>query len=94
MYLTAEELPKFLDLFKDYSSFNTIILVLLYTGMRSWECLGLQWEDIDFKQRKIHIRHTLTDVGGKHFLTTPKTATSIRDSYMNDNLVALLKSTE
>jgi integrase len=35
MYLTAEELPKFLDLFKDYSSFNTIILVLLYTGMRS-----------------------------------------------------------
>ena len=59
--------------------------------MRSGECLGLQWEDVDFEQRKIHIRHTLTDVGGNHFLTTPKTATSIRDLYMNDNLVALLK---
>lgn len=91
MHLTAEELPKFLNLFQDYSPFNTIILVLLYTGMRSGECLGLQWEDIDFEQRKIHIRHTLTDVGGKHFLTTPKTATSIRDLYMNDSLVALLK---
>ena len=91
MYLTAEELPQFLSLFKDYSSFNTIILVLLYTGMRSGECLGLQWKDIDFEQKKIHIRHTLTDVGGKHFLTTPKTATSIRDLYMNDNLVLLLK---
>lgn len=91
MYLSAEELPKFLELFKDYSAFNTIILVLLYTGMRSGECLGLQWEDIDFEQRKIHIRHTLSDVGGNHFLTTPKTATSIRDLYMNDNLLALLK---
>lgn len=75
MHLTAEELPKFLELFtKKYSAFNTIILVLLHTGMRSGECLGLQWEDIDFEQRKIHIRHTLTDVAGKHFLTTPKTA--------------------
>ena len=91
MYITAEELPKFLNLFKGYSSFNTIILVLLYTGMRSGECLGLQWEDIDFEQRKIHIRHTLSDVGGKHFLSTPKTKTSVRDLYMSDTLVALLK---
>ena len=92
MHLTAEELPKFLELFTtEYSAFNTIILTLLHTGMRSGECLGLQWEDIDFQQRKIHIRHNLTDVGGNHFLTTPKTATSIRDLYMNDNLIALLK---
>lgn len=66
-------------------------MVLLHTGMRSGECLGLQWDDIDFTNRKIHIRHTLTDVGGKHFLTTPKTATSIRDLYMNDMLITLLK---
>lgn len=91
MYMTEEELPSFLKLFKEYSSFNTIIMVLLYTGMRSGECLGLQWDDIDFKQRKIHIKHSLTDVGGKHFLTTPKTSTSVRDLSMNDNLIALLK---
>ena len=92
MHLTAEELPKFLELFtKEYSAFNTIILTLLHTGMRSGECLGLQWEDIDFEQRKIHIRHNLTDVAGKHFLTTPKSPTSVRDLYMNDNLIALLK---
>ena len=92
MHITAEELPKFLELFtKEYSAFNTIISTLLHTGMRSGECLGLQWDDIDFEQRKIHIRHNLTDVGGKHFLTTPKTATSVRDLYMSDNLMALLK---
>ena len=38
-----------------------------------------------------YIRHTLTDVGGKHFLTTPKTATSIRDLCVSDDFLALLK---
>lgn len=90
-YLTAEELPEFLGIFHDYSSFHTIILVLLFTGMRSGECLGLKWNDIDFENRKIYIHHTLTDVGGKHFLTTPKTNTSIRYQYMSDNLTELLK---
>ncbi len=53
MHLTEEEVPKFLELFtKEYSAFNTIILTLLHTGMRSGECLGLQWKDIDFDQRK------------------------------------------
>ena len=91
MHLTDEELPEFLSLFQSYSVLNTIILMLLNTGMRSGECLGLMWEDIDFKNRKIHIRHTLSDVGGRHFLTTPKTATSIRHLYMNDTVIALLK---
>ncbi len=91
MHMTMEEIPRFLDLFKEYSAFNTIILTLLYTGMRSGECLGLQWEDIDFEQRKIYIRHNLTDVAGNHFLTTPKTATSIRELHITDALMEILK---
>lgn len=90
-YLTEEELPEFLNLFKEYSSFNTIIQVLLFTGLRSGECLGLQWDDIDFENRKIHIRHTLSDVGGQHFLTTPKTKSSIRYQYMSEELSNLLQ---
>lgn len=92
MYITNEDLPKFLAYFtKEYSVLNTIILLLLHTGMRSGECLGLQWEDIDFNHKKIHIRHTLTDVAGNHFLTTPKSKTSIRDLAMNDTIIELLK---
>ncbi len=91
MFLTLEELPYFLKMFEQYSPFNTVILVLLFTGMRSGECLGLQWRDIDFERRKLHIRHTLTDVGGRHFLTSPKSATSVRDLYMNEKLISLLK---
>ncbi len=55
--------------------------------MRSVECLGLQWNDIDFENRKIYIHHTLPDVGGNHFLTTPKTETSIHYHHMSDNLI-------
>ena len=51
--------------------FKRIIKVLLYTGMRSGECLGLAWEDIDFANNTISINHTLTDIVGKHELTDP-----------------------
>lgn len=90
-YLTAEELPEFLELFKEYSPFNTMIQVLLFTGLRSGECLGLQWDDIDFENKKIYIKHTLSDVGGKHFLTTPKTKSSVRYQYMGKQLFRILK---
>ena len=35
------------------------------------ECLALQWNDLDFNNGLIHIRHNLADVGGKHWLDTP-----------------------
>lgn len=89
--LTEEELPEFIALFEDYTVLNTIVKVLLYTGMRSGEALGLQWSDIDFDKRLITVNHTLSDVGGNHFLTTPKTKTSKRTIYMNDTLIEILK---
>ncbi len=90
-YLEVEQLHTLLKMVNDYSPFNTIIKVLLYTGMRSGECLGLQWEDIDFENKRIHIRHNLADVGGKHFLSTPKTKSSIRYIIISDNLVSILQ---
>ena len=89
--LTEEELPRFLTLFEGYSVLNTIVKVLLHTGMRSGEALGLQWTDIDFKEKSITVNHTLSEVGGKHFLTTPKTKTSKRKIYMSDTLIEILK---
>ena len=89
--LTDEELPRFIALFDGYTHLNVIVKTLLFTGMRSGEALGLQWSDIDFDKKLITVNHTLTDVGGKHFLTSPKTKTSKRVIYMSDNLVTLLK---
>ncbi|MDO5327754.1 MAG: site-specific integrase [Clostridia bacterium] len=89
-FLTEEELPRFLELFKGYSAFNTMIKLLLHTGMRSGEMLGLRWEDIDFEDRQIHVLHTLSDVAGTYFLTTPKTKGSKRTIHMSETVYNLL----
>lgn len=70
--------------------FKRIIKVLLYTGMRSGECLGLAWEDVDFENHTIFINHTLSDIGGKHELTDPKTESSIRYIGMSEALEKVL----
>jgi integrase len=38
--------------------FQLIVMVALHTGMRKWEILGLQWQDIDFAARLITVRLT------------------------------------
>ena len=36
---------------------RTFLLIGLHTGMRRGEFLGLQWKDIDFKEKVIHVLH-------------------------------------
>ena len=90
-FLDENQAKELLSMAQDYSQFNTIIKVLLYTGMRSGECLALRWQDIDFENRTIHIENTLTDVGGKHWLQPPKTATSNRFIGLSDVLADILR---
>jgi integrase len=85
-FLDEYQAKKLLEMTEEYSQVNTIIKVLLYTGMRSGECLALRWQDIDFENNTISIGHTLTDVGGKHWLTPPKTANSNRYINMSNDL--------
>jgi integrase len=71
--------------------FKRIIKVLLYTGMRSGECLGLMWEDIDFEDMTITINHNLTDIGGQHTLGSPKTESSHRTIGMSETLAGIFR---
>lgn len=56
--------------------------ILLSTGMRIGEFSGLQWEDVDFENKVIHIRRSMSTgyIDGKKIeeLTTPKTQNSYR----------------
>ena len=88
--LTSEQAKELLKMVEPYSQLNTIIKVLLFTGMRSGEALGLQWQDIDFDRHLIHVVHSLADVGGKHFLQEPKTKTSVRYIGMSQALETIL----
>lgn len=59
--------------------------------MRCGECLALSWDDIDYVNKTISINHNLADVAGKHYLTTPKTASSVRTIGMSDVIAEILK---
>ncbi len=75
---------------KDYSVFNTIIKLLLLTGMRVGECLALRWESINFEQKTIFIDKTLSYANKTWFLATPKTFRSTRTIAIDDTAIELL----
>nr|WP_325297337.1 site-specific integrase [uncultured Dysosmobacter sp.] len=54
--LNAQERQLLLEWVKNPRA-RTFLLIALHTGMRRGEIVGLQWEDIDFKKKVIHVRH-------------------------------------
>lgn len=79
--LTIEQqsaISHFLDTHEDYRGWRPIITVLLGTGMRIGECLGLRWQDIDYKTNEIDVNHNLIyrkNLAGKceNHVNSPKT---------------------
>ncbi len=68
-----------------------MIKVLLYTGLRNGEILALSWQDINFDEMTFSVNHNLADVGGKHWLTTLKTESSIRTIGMSAALADIFR---
>ncbi|ABD09508.1 phage integrase [Frankia casuarinae] len=55
-----------------------LYVLALYLGLRRGEILGLRWEDIDFEDETLAVRHSLQRVGGHLRVVAPKTRTSER----------------
>ena len=77
-FLDKGQCQKLMAATSEYSTFNTIIQFLLFTGLRIGECLALRWSDITFVDNTISINHTLSFADDKWFLSVPKTQTSFR----------------
>lgn len=89
-YINENELWEFLSFFMERNAVNTMILTLLYTGMRVGEMLALTWNDIDFDNCRIHVSKSLSYVKGKYFISSPKTASSVRVIYIGTILKNIL----
>lgn len=89
--LSLQQAQKLMELLDEYSAFNTIIKLLLLTGMRSGECLGLRWSSIDFDKKTIFIDKTLSYAENTWFLSTPKTVRSTRTISIDDTAIDILK---
>ena len=86
MALTVPEQKAFMNyLFNEhrYQGWKPVITVLIGTGLRIGECLGLRWEDLDFENRTISVNHSLVhrqfEEGGESLhISTPKTKAGTR----------------
>lgn len=64
--------------------------LLVYTGLRRGEVLGLCWEDIDKKNGLIHIQRNITYHTATAYVGTPKTENGYRDIPLIPHLVEAL----
>ncbi|MDO4489183.1 MAG: tyrosine-type recombinase/integrase [Eubacteriales bacterium] len=67
------------------------IKLLLFTGLRRGELMGLHWEDVDFERGELNIRYTKYRINGKVMVTTPKTTSSVRRVPIGQTEVEILK---
>ena len=93
--LTVPEQRELVEFMKDSHQFKgwvPVITVLLGTGMRIGECLGLRWEDIDLDKRLISVNHNLVDFQDRELkkqvrkIQTTKTRAGVRMIPMIDEV--------
>lgn len=69
-----------------------LLVLLMFTGMRRGEALGLRWEDIDTKAGLIHVQRNVTHAGGNRpVIGTPKTKSGKRDVPLDPYVLEALK---
>lgn len=98
--LTVEQQAAFIDYVyssRIYGRMANLFTVLLGTGMRIGEALGLTWDDCDFDSSIIHVTHALLyklgeNDGYRYRISAPKTEAGIREIPMLDEVkMALLR---
>ena len=87
-----KELVAFMQDSQQFKGWVPVITVLLGTGMRIGECLGLRWEDIDLDKRLISVNHNLVDYQDRDIkkqvrkIQTTKTRAGVRMIPMIDEV--------
>lgn len=95
--LTLKQQRAFINAIKcspEYYHWYPLFVVLLGTGVRVGECIGLRWKDINFDKRSISINHAVTyySRNGKSCfgVSNPKTEAGIREIPMMDSVYDIL----
>ena len=76
----------------EYTKYKVAIILTVFTGVRLGELMGLEWQDVDFKNGIISINRSsqyLADMGV--FTKVPKTESSIREIAIPEFIISLLE---
>lgn len=93
-FYSTEELKHFFDCVKDYGNMKYLAFfrLLAFTGMRKGEALALNWSDIDFNKKEVHItKGVVLDENEIPIISTTKTKKSVRTVSLDDASLAILK---
>ena len=87
-YLESDELKQLLEAMT-VTKWKLLTEFLALSGLRFGEAAALYRTDVDLKERVIHVTKTYNQ--NHDVVTTPKTGTSVRDVYMQDELLSVCK---
>jgi integrase len=88
---SADDVRRFLAGVADDRLYALWVL-LVTTGVRRGEALGLRWEDIDIKRGQLAVRQTVVAIGYDVHVSEPKTAIGKRSVSVDPTTVAALKA--
>ena len=72
--------------------YETYFKLIIATGMRRGECCGLQWGDINWQERSIHIQRNVVKITGEDIIVKEtKTVAGDRYVYFSLEMESLLK---
>lgn len=91
-FYTPDQVKKLFENMSDESLETQLAIKLaVYCGLRRSEIFGIEWNDIDFKNKTIHIQRTRLKVNGKDEVSKTKTVNSNRIVTINDELIKMIK---
>lgn len=81
-----------MELTEEQFKYKVAIILTIFTGVRLGELMGLEWDDINFREGIVSINRSSQYLADKGVFTkTPKTDSSIRDVAIPDFVVSLLE---
>jgi len=91
---TQDEIDKILIRFKNDDVFTCAFITSCFTGMRPGELCALTWEDVDFENKVVNVRHSVFDKKknekGRWYIGTTKTKSGERQIHISPTLMKAL----
>ncbi|MBQ7582688.1 MAG: site-specific integrase [Lachnospiraceae bacterium] len=90
-FFSFEEALRFLKCVEDHPLYELFYVALIF-GMRREEVLGLKWSAVDFDNKKLFVKHTVTKGTTINRLNVTKTAASYRYYPLTDSQVEMFRA--